>query len=510
MFRPRQTVWLFGSGALCACFGKVDYGEQVQQRGTGGHLQYSDNDAPALAGGGPSQGSGGGVGATGGLVVQGPVPESGGAGGATPMAPRPPPIDPECEADCCQEGLVQVTFSTGASSIEADAQQPHLSGSGAWIVFTSGATNLVEESLNGQREVFLYSLKTQQVHHASAAPSGEQASGESVANGVSDDGRWTLLTSRASDLTEAVDQNSTTDVFVFDQVLGERLLISTSPDGGAANGSSFGRDISPDGRFVVYSSEASDLTDEDTNEAWDVFVWDRETGLSERISMGPGDQQRNVQPGVHAHISDDGRYVSYHSLSDQLTPESENGVFDIFVTDRERTSTTLLTRSTIGALIDGNAFVLGMSGDARFVSSYASATNWVDADSNGVQDVFLIDRTLGSAKRVNLGPGGQEANSGSSSAVLSSDGRFLSFASSATNLVEGDDNQMQDSFVYDQVSDSVTVLSRSASGALGNGPSQAAHFSSSGTCYVFSSTANNLSLTSTPDEVADLFVGRWP
>jgi Tol biopolymer transport system component len=307
-----------------------------------------------------------------------------------------------------------------------------------------------------------------------------------------------------------MDKNSATDVFLYDQVQGEMLLVSTSLQGVAANGSSFGRDVSPDGRFVVYSSEASDLTNEDTNDAWDVFVWDRESSLSERISLGPGDQQRNVQPGVHAHISDDGRYVSYHSLSDQLTPEAENGVFDVFVTDRERNSTTLLSSAASGELVDGNAFVLGMSGDGRYLSSYASASNWVHGDTNGVQDVFLIDRTEGTTRRINLGPDGQEADSGSSSAVLSSDGRFLSFASAATNLVEGDDNRMEDSFVYDQVTDTVTALSRSASGEFGSGSSQAAQFSSSGSCYVFASTASNLSLSSTTDEVVDLYVGRWP
>lgn len=508
--RPRQTTWLLSAAILVGCFGKVEYDESATLSGSGGHLEAGGSAASGSTTGGGTLGPGGSPSGAGGRPPAPPAAGIGGEARPNPLPPGPPPVDPDCETDCCWEELVQITYSTNLSSLDADAQQPHLSGNGAWVVFTSGATNLVVASLSGQREVFSYLLATQQIRHVSAALSGGQADGDSTANGVSADGRWILLTSQASDLSQAGDQNNTTDVFVYDQSEGEMRLVSMSPQGVAANGSSFGRDISPDGRYVVYSSEASDLTDEDTNEAWDVFVWDRESGLSERISMGPGDQQRNVQPGVHAHISDDGRYVSYHSLSDQLTPASENGVFDIFVTDRERSSTTLLSSTFTGALVDGNAFVLGMSGDGRYLSSYASASNWVEGDTNGLQDVFLIDRTAGTTKRINLGPDGQQADSESSSAVLSSDGRFLSFASAATNLVEGDDNQMDDSFVYDQVADQIRAMSRSATGEFGSGPSQAAQFSSSGTCYVFASKASNLSLNSSTDEVVDLFVGKWP
>jgi hypothetical protein len=413
-----------------------------------------------------------------------------------------------CTKDCCGDALAQITVTGEGESINGNAHRPYLSGDGTWLTFTSSATNLTDEMASGQDEVYLYSLASKRFHLVSRAPSGELADGASSTNEISEDGRWVLFTSWATNL--APDANGLRDVFLYDRDTSEILLVSATSDGSAGNGASWGRDLSPDGRYAVFSSSASNLTPGDDNDAWDVFVWDRLTRTTQRVSMGPGDQQTNPISGNHAHISADGRFVSFHSLSSQLDPSDENPNFDIFLADLQRGTTTRVSTSADGRAPNGNVFVLGMSDDARFFSSYSSASNLISDDKNDTQDVFLFDRKSIGPARVNVGASGQEADAGSSNAVLSASGRYVTFSSRASNLVMAARGTFENSFLFDTQSSSLTLLSQGPEGVPANGDSDVAHVTRSGGCYVFASRANNLSTDSTNDQLMDLFVGPLP
>jgi len=497
----------FASLALCAamlggCFGKVAYDplpeEPALEPAGGGAAGPTGPTTPRrglpIASGGAA-GSGGGGGSGGAL----------GVGGHAPQVEPPPPIEvPPCSVDCCPERLLQLTAALGGGALDADAEKPYLSADGAWVVWSSAATNLAPGA-SGVREIFLHSLghgATQRLRPAGDAP----PNGPSDPSALSADGRFLLITSWADNWALG-DQNGSSDVFLFDRVTGEWTLISRTAAGTPGSGASLARDLSPDGRFVVYSSAAPDLTAGDDNGAWDVFVWDRLSGATERVSMGPGDQQTNPVPGNHAHISEDGRYVSFHSQSDQLVPGDANGRFDVFLADRSLGTTVRVSRSLGGGEPNGNTFVLGMSDDARYLSSYGSATDLVGMDSNGENDVFLFDWILGTTRRVNVGPLGEEAETGTTSVALSHDGRFLGFASASLALSESGDGASLQSYLYDGAHEDLRHVSTSPSGAPGNGDSYAPELSKSGHCVIFASRASNLTAESQDDGVMDVFVG---
>lgn len=502
MLRHRSLCALgtlgFALWGTSGCFGLVEYDEDVGM----GH-------AGAAAGGGP-----GTIPTDKPVVVPVEMPlatggHAGVGGQPGPVVPplRPLPTEPPaCSVDCCSERLVQMTGASGP--LDADALRPYLSGDGAWVVFSSRASTLPGANVAGFEDVYLASLAEGTTLRV-APQAGRMPSGDTEANAISADGRFVLLTSN-SDHWTPTDQNGTSDVFLYDRDSGEVTLLSRGLGGGAGNGRSLGRDLSPDGRYAVYSSVAADLTPGDDNDAWDVFVWDRQTGATERVSMGPGDQQRNPVSGNHAHVSADGRFVSFHSQSDQLVPAADGGSFDVFLVDRQLGITTKVSQAPSGTATDGDTFVLGMSDDARFLASYGGATNLVLGDTNGQSDVFLFDRVLGRTSRVNLGPAGEEAEVGTTNVSLSHDGRWLGFASASARLAQSAAYIAAQSYVYDVGRAALARISRGPSGELGNGHSQPAEFSASGRCLVLGSRASNLTPASLDDGVSDVFVGRTP
>jgi len=395
----------------------------------------------------------------------------------------------------------------GDLPLDADVERPYLSADGRSVVFSSRATNLGLPTAGGLRQVYAYSLAARAFSRVGTTEM-PLADGDSEANAVSADGRYILLTSTSTHWASG-DENGSSDVFLFDGVAGEVTLVSRSASGRSAQGASLGRDLSPDGRFAVYSSAASDLTLGDDNDAWDVFVWDRLTGTTERVSMGPGDQQANPVPGNHAHISADGRFVSFHSQSQALVGEASSRSFDVFLFDRELGSIAQVSRAWSGGETDGNTFVLGMSDDARFFAAYASATNLVSADTNGESDAFLLDHQLGTTVRANLGQMGEEPETGTTNVSLSHDGALLSFASASPRSSAAQDGVHLQTYVYDRVSGHLTLLSQNGLGEPGNDESSPAEFSASGRCFVFASRAANLTVGSSDDGTRDLFVGRF-
>lgn len=484
MKRLSIISWSLCSLSLLACFGKVRYS-----------VDPDATPQDSAAGGAPD-------------VPDLPDPPPGSGGSVPPASGGAPSTPPPCEVDCCPSVLTQLNVLPESGPLDQSLTHPLLSGDGTWVVFASRSQVLLPQNTAGQKELFVYSLAHGELQHVSLDDEA-QSDGASEPNSISQDGRFILFTSQNSRLVEG-DANERSDVFLFDRVDRIMILVSATPTGTSGNGTSLGRDMSPDGRWVVFSSSASNLTDMDDNAAWDVFVWDRTSGVTERVSMGPGDQQRNPVPGPHAHISMDGRFVSFHSQSSQLLAGDADDTFDIYVVDRKDQSVQLVSRSTTQGQADGNSFVLGMSDDARFFSSYASATNLVDDDSNGLSDVFLFDHERGHTVRANLSSLGSQANIGSDTASLSGDGRYVTFASAASSLMPGQPSQFSDSYLYDATRGVLARLSEDAHHAPGNAESDVAQLSASGRCFVLSSFASNLTPASEDDGVADLFVGSLP
>lgn len=288
--------------------------------------------------------------------------------------------------------------------------------------------------------------------------------------------------------------------------------VITRAGGVQGNGDSdLGYALSQTGSFVAFSSGASNLVVGDTNLVPDIFLFNRTTGTTERVSVGLGaTPEQATGASTYPSISADGRYVAFESLAENLVGPGQdtNLKSDIFVRDRtlavtERASVAL---GGFPAQPDGDSNKPSISADGRYVAFFSFATNLVAGDTNGAADVFLFDRTLDIMTRVSVGPGAVQGNGGSVvfGQAVSNDGTRVAFESAATNLVAVDGNGAKDVFVW---TSGVTALVsvNSAGTGPGNGESRVSAISGNGRYVVFESDATDLVANDT-NGVTDIFV----
>src|SRR4029453_10228645 len=160
-------------------------------------------------------------------------------------------------------------------------------------------------------------------------------------------------------------------------------------------------------------------------------------GSTTRVSTSTGGGQGNGRSFVPA-ISADGWYVAFYSDASNLVSGDTNGTRDVFVRDLQRGETTRVSVSTSGTEANGDSFAPGISSDGRYVAFASAATNLVDGDTNDANDIFVRDRQTNTTTRVSVGYDGSQANGGSDPPSLSGDGRLVAFTSAAPNLGSGD------------------------------------------------------------------------
>ncbi len=204
--------------------------------------------------------------------------------------------------------------------------------------------------------------------------------------------------------------------------------------------------LSADGRYVTFFSDASNLVPGDNNGTHDIFVYDRTTRTIERVSVSDAGVEGNGGSFYPA-LSADGRYVTFSSFASNLAAGDNNGEFDIFVYDR--ITRTIERVSVSDAAVEGNgdSESPALSADGRYVTFYSDASNLVPGDNNGTDDIFVYDRTTRSIERVSVSDAAVEGNGDSLEPALSADGRYVTFRSFASNLVPGDNNSERDIFI---------------------------------------------------------------
>ncbi len=397
------------------------------------------------------------------------------------------------------QATAQVTSRVSTSPIlhpgNADSGRAVISSNGAFVAFESLADNLVASDTNGVGDVFVRELASGDVDLVSVSTGGAPADDESGVQGVavSADGRFVAFASRARNLGGA-HSRSDNDIFVRDRLLGRTLWASPNRQGLEAAGNSEWPSLSADGRFVVFHSDADDLVNGDTGFT-DVFVRDLVANVTERISVdaqgGPANAHALVGAGA---ISADGRFVAFTSVASNLVAGDVNGLGDVFVRDRQSGVTTRISRGLNGVEPNGMSFQPALSANGRFVIFRSDASNLVAGDTNAMGDVFLHDRQNGATRRVSVATGGVQANflSGLDSVAVSDDGRFACFASFATNLVAFDDNLVPDIFVHDTQSLVTERVSVHLAGAPADRACEGASMSSDGRVIAFWSSANRL------------------
>jgi Tol biopolymer transport system component len=406
-------------------------------------------------------------------------------------------------------GQATTRVSVDSGNVEGNANTwiSKVSSDGKVVVFESWATNLVPGDTNGFGDVFAHDTRTGVTEIVSVDSTGAQGNNSSYGASASSDGHLVAFCSDASNLVPG-DTNATTDVFVRDRVAGTTERISVDPTGADGNNMSFQAAISADGNFVAFASyatnlvagyglysqiylrdrvngitsivsvddslaqaigqcvhpaicadghaiafvtPAANLVSSDTNGAPDVYVRDLSTGHTERVSVDSAGAEGNGWSGWAdpVAISDDGNRVAFSSTANNLVPIDTNTTWqDSFVRDRALGWTVSIDIDATGHTAPYGALNPTISGDGRFAacSSYSAL---LPGDTNGVDDVYVVDLLTGTQSIASVDSNGIQCNGSCSWASLSQDGSRISFGSNATNLVSGDTNGGYDVFVHE-------------------------------------------------------------
>lgn len=415
--------------------------------------------------------------------------------------------------------IERVSVSSTGTQADAKSFKSSISSDGRYVVFLSRATNLVEAGGSiGNYDIYVHDRElrtTEQVNIPQSPTSDFISVNPNIPPSINRDGRIVgfYATSRNNGTI-------TQDVFIYHRDRQELELINIAPDGTrGTNSTSFTSQrvsISASGRFVAFGSDADNLVENDTNDTFDVFVRDRSTNITKRVSVSSTGEQANSYSSDTA-ISEDGRFVTYSSYASNLVDDDRNRGWDVFVHNIQTSVTELVSVSSSGVQGFNSSLDSSISADGRFIAFGSLASNLVNDDSNRVHDVFVHDRQLKKTDRVSLSSTGVQGNAQSLNSSINANGRFVAFYSFASNLVEGDTagNQVTpnffDVFVHDVELKKTVRVNISSTGEQANDISSITGnvLSADGAFVTFDSAARNLVITDTNRET-DVFVAENP
>ena len=334
------------------------------------------------------------------------------------------------------------------------------------------------------------SLQAQTTTRVSLDSGGVQGNIESHDPSISADGRYVAFMSYATNLV-AGDTNGQRDIFVRDRQSGTTERVSVDSSGVQANGFSELPALSADGRFVAFASSASNLVANDTNANIDVFLRDRLLGTTERISLDSNGVQGNGDAYQQIAISADGQLVAFASFASNLVSGDTNATVDVFLRDRALGTTTRISTEAGGGQGNSGSSGPALSADGRFVAFESAANNLVAGDTNNVVDIFVRDRQLGTLVRVSVDSNGLQGTLNSYGSALSADGHFAAFNSRAA-LVAGHTPGFYDIYVRDLQNSTTELASVTSAGAQTDGDSVLPSLSADGRYVAFRSSASNI------------------
>lgn len=451
----------------------------------------------------------------------------------------------------------------------ADAQIPSISGDGAFVSFYSASTTYTENPPDPlcvttpqfdlcRPSLYARDRRAHSVRQVDVSPPSDpvrqyaphplRAEPVSVPGSISEDGRYIAFWSTRRRLVPN-DTNQDWDVFVRDQRTGKVERVSVSSSGDQGNGSSYEAAMSLDGRFVAFTSTADTLVPGDTNGVPDVFVRDRQTASTMRVSISSSGTEANTsvsrafvaERGSRlVSMSANGRYVLFRSVASNLVSDDTNEAADVFVRDvRTRKTIRVNVSSSEGQANGDTRHPVGIpqwnvSDDGRFAFFNSDASNLVANDTNASEDIFVRDIVRGVTQRVSISSTGGEAEFGvgdrdqtatipnylanasvvpTPSSALSyaatPNGRYVVFSSDSTDLVPGDNNDLTDIFLRDLGTGTTTLVSIATTGEQGNGPSNVPVLSADGSFVAFDSSADNL-VPGDENGSEDIFVFEVP
>lgn len=405
---------------------------------------------------------------------------------------------------------------------DGDSQSPSVSADGRYVAFVSAAGNLVPDDTNGGLDspisgydIFVRDRLTGTTERVSVSSNGREADGDSGFLGnmggpsISADGRYVAFASEATNLVSG-DRNATVDVFVHDRQTGTTNRVSVA-SGGDETGGGQAPDISADGRYISFVSFAEDLVPGDTNFAPDVFLHDIQAGTTERISQAPDGTDANGGSSFAAHISADGNFVYFSSAASNLVQgiETDDDI-DAFLFNRASGEMTAVTAD------QGNpdSFVLvhgiadGMSSNGRYLSFTTKDDQFAGegTDANGfVDDAWLYDTITGDYTLVGVNDAGEQGDEFTFGGDVSDDGRYVSLVSRATNF-GGPANFRENVYQRDLTAGTTSLVSVASDGTFGDLASLAPSMTPDGAVTAYDSRSSTLVPEDSNGSTSDIFV----
>ncbi len=401
-------------------------------------------------------------------------------------------IEPLEERRLMSTTLVSVNFA-GTGPGNGPSGESSVSSNGRFVVFSSSASNLVATDTNGHQDVFIRDLQTNTTTLVSVNTSGVAGNNDSFEPKVSDDGRYVVFRSLATDLV-ANDNSTVSQVFIRDLQTQTTRLVSATPNNGFGDGFSGEPVISASGRFVTFTSFSNDLVVGDSNAHNDIFMRDTVANTTTLISQSTAGVIGN-NTSYDSSMSSDGRYVAFRSDATNLVGNTDtNGNTDVFLRDTQLHTTTLISVTPSGTAGNKASISPSVSSTGRYVLFRSKASDLTPLDNNNADDVFIRDTQSNTTTLLSINQARTSSANGTSvQPSISQDGHFAAFSSTATNLVGSDGNgATSDIFVRDLFAGPMTLLSTGVGGAAANGPSNNPNVSANGGFVVFDSTASNL------------------
>ena len=407
----------------------------------------------------------------------------------------------------CKGGPVLVSVGLHGQPANSGSERPSVGGrNGDLVAFSSNASNLVPGDRNGRSDVFVRDLKRGTTELVSVNSRGQQGNGGTANDPmISSSGRYVVFSSDSTNLVPGV-HDGLTHIYLRDLKRGTTTLVDAAADGTPSNGPADRPTLDAAGDAVSFVSYGSNLTPGDAFEGPEVYVKDLRTGAVTKVSVNSAGQQAigTVDGGV---ISPDGRYVTFISMALNLVP-GVSGKGDLFLHDRVTGKTTLVSTGTEGQLGDDLSVGATFSSDDRYIA-FASHATTLTPNSPTTHDshLFVRDLKLGTTTLIDLTPTGAVGNSGAFWNNINASGSYTAFVSAASNLVAGDTNGWRDIFVRNLGNGATERISVAANGTQGDQTSVYPSVDPGFNTVAYMSYADNLT-SGTASGLANVFACR--
>lgn len=387
------------------------------------------------------------------------------------------------------------TRNSNDEQADHDSFRPDVSEDGQFVAYQSIADNLVAGDSNGAQDVFVRDMAESTTSRASVSSGQAQANAGSYVPAISGDGRFVAFASDATNLVSG-DSNGVRDVFLRDRDSDTTQRISAFGfpplPVTEGNGPSENVDLWCLGFCVaVFESDASNLVSNDTNGRRDIFRW--QSGGLERLSVDKDGEDADGD-SANPSLSAAGSLVAFDSSATNLLPfgSDTNGFRDVYVRNTAQDENSLVSAAWLGGFANGSSENPAISDDGRYVAFESQASDLVFLDDNTGTAIYVRDRINLFTQKMSVNNAGESANGVSLSPAISGNGRYVAFWSDADNLVPDDTNNRRDIFVRDRWTNTTSRVSVNAFGEQSNALSDDPALSGDGRYVVFTTAADNL------------------